>query len=105
MKEITVQELKAMLDSHADMQLIDVREQHEVDGANINGEHIPMGEVMNNLEKISKDKTVIVHCRSGARSGSVVQALETNYGYTNLYNLKGGIMAWAREIDPSMTVA
>ncbi len=105
MKEITVQELKSLLDNKEDFQLIDVREQHEVDAANINGEHIPMGEVMGNLEKISKDKTVIIHCRSGARSGSVVQALETNFGYTNLYNLKGGIMAWAREIDPSLIVA
>jgi sulfur-carrier protein adenylyltransferase/sulfurtransferase len=105
MKEITVQELKALMDNKEDFQLIDVREQHEVDAANINGEHIPMGQVMNHLDKISKDKKVIIHCRSGARSGSVVQALETNFAYSNLYNLKGGIMAWAREIDPSMDVA
>ncbi len=104
MKEITVQELKALIDNNENYQLIDVREQHEVDAANINGEHIPMGEVMQNLSKISKEKKVIVHCRSGARSGSVVQTLENNFGYNNLYNLKGGIMAWAREIDPSITV-
>jgi sulfur-carrier protein adenylyltransferase/sulfurtransferase len=104
MKEITVQELKALIDNKEDFQLIDVREQHEVDAANINGEHIPMGQVMNHLDKISKDKTVIVHCRSGARSSSVVQALENNFAYTNVYNLKGGIMAWAREIDATMQV-
>jgi sulfur-carrier protein adenylyltransferase/sulfurtransferase len=105
MNEITVQELKAMLDNKEDFQLIDVREQHEVEAANINGEHIPMGSVMGRIEEIAKDKKVIIHCRSGARSGSVVQALSTNFGYTNLYNLKGGIMAWAKEIDPSMNVA
>ncbi len=105
MKEISVQELKAMIDNNEDFQLIDVREMHEVEAANINGEHIPMGEVLHNLSKILKDKKVIVHCRSGARSGSIVQALESNFGYSNTYNLKGGIMAWAKEIDPSMHVA
>jgi sulfur-carrier protein adenylyltransferase/sulfurtransferase len=105
MNEITVQELKAIIDSKEDFQLIDVREDHEVEAANIKGEHIPMGSVMDHLDRIAKDKKVIIHCRSGARSGSVVQALNANFGYTNLYNLKGGIMAWAREIDPSLSVA
>ena len=101
MKEVTVTELKEMKDQNQDFQLIDVREKHEVEIAEIGGEHIPMGEVMNNLNKISKDKKVVVHCRSGARSGSIVQALESK-GYTNVYNLKGGILAWAREIDDSV---
>jgi adenylyltransferase/sulfurtransferase len=103
MKEITVKELKEMKDNKEDFQLIDVREPHEVEIAQIGGELIPMGEVMNNLDKISRDKKVVVHCRSGARSGAVVQALEREQGFTNLYNLKGGILAWANEIDPSVT--
>jgi sulfur-carrier protein adenylyltransferase/sulfurtransferase len=102
MKEITVSELKKMKDEKAEFQLIDVREEHELEICVIDGEHIPMGDVMDNLEKISKDKPVIIHCRSGARSGAICQALETN-GYTNVYNLKGGIIAWANEIDPSLT--
>ncbi len=91
-----------MLDSKEDFQLIDVREPHEYEICNLNAELIPMNEVPANLDKISKDKTVVVHCRSGARSGNIVQYLESNYGYTNLYNLKGGILAWADEIDPEM---
>jgi adenylyltransferase/sulfurtransferase len=102
MKEVTVQELKQMLDANEDIQLIDVREPHEVDIASINGQLIPMGTIMSHLDEISRDKKVIVHCRSGARSGSVVQALENQHGFTNLYNLKGGILAWAREIDSSV---
>lgn len=98
MKEITVKELKQLKDSNANYQLIDVREQYEFDEANINGELIPMGEVMDNLEKISKDKQVIVQCRSGKRSASVILALETEHGFTNLYNLKGGILAYIEEI-------
>jgi sulfur-carrier protein adenylyltransferase/sulfurtransferase len=62
-----------------------------------------MGEIMNNLDKIRRDTKVIIHCRSGARSGAVIQALETQHGYENLYNLKGGILAWANEVDPSVT--
>ena len=57
MKEITVQELKQLIDEKKDFQLIDVREEYEFDEVNIKGDLIPMGEVMENVEKISKDKT------------------------------------------------
>jgi len=102
MKEVTVQELKAMKESGADFQLIDVREPHEYDICNLGGELIPQGEIPHSVERVSKDKKVIVQCRSGARSGNMVQWLEKNHGFTNLYNLKGGILAWAKEIDTSM---
>jgi rhodanese-related sulfurtransferase len=102
MKEITVSELKHLRDNNSDFQLIDVREDHEVEICEIGGEHIPMGEVMHQLEKIDKNKQVVIHCRSGARSGAICQALE-KVGYTNVYNLKGGILAWANEIDSSIT--
>lgn len=102
MKELTVSELKTLKDNSADFQLIDVREIHEVEICEMGGEHIPMGNVMDNLDKISKTKQVIVHCRSGARSGAICQALEKE-GYANVYNLKGGIIAWATDIDTSLT--
>lgn len=102
MKEVTVQELKSLLDKKADFQLIDVREPHEFDICNLSGELIPQGDIPSSVDKISKDKQVVIHCRSGARSGNMVQWLEKNHGFTNLYNLKGGITAWAKEIDPSM---
>lgn len=102
MKEITVKELKDLRDSGADIQLIDVREPHEADVAEIGGELIPLGTIPQNVDKIAKDKQVIIHCRSGARSGNAVQWLEGNHGFDNLYNLKGGILAWSDEIDPSV---
>ncbi|MGC4022390.1 MAG: molybdopterin-synthase adenylyltransferase MoeB [Cyclobacteriaceae bacterium] len=102
MKEVTVQELKNLIDTKADFQLIDVREPHEYDICNLGGELIPQAEIPLNVDKISKTKQVILQCRSGARSGNMVQWLEKNHGFTNLYNLKGGIKAWATEIDPSM---
>lgn len=105
MKEITVQELKQMLDSQVDFQLIDVREPYENDMANLGGELIPMAEVPHNLDRISKTKKVVVHCRSGGRSGNIIQWLEKNHGFDNLYNLKGGILAWAKEIDPTLSVS
>ena len=101
MKEITVQELKAKLDAKEDFQLIDVREQKEFDFVNNGGELIPMGSVLDNIDKVDKDKEVVVMCRSGKRSASVIQALEGK-GYTNLANLEGGILAWAREIDTTL---
>lgn len=102
MKEITVQELKAMKDSNADFQLIDVREPHEYEICNIGGELIPQSDIPQNVDKISKTKQVIMQCRSGGRSGNMVNWLEKNHGLTNLYNLKGGILAWADQIDPNM---
>jgi len=101
MKEITVEELKAMRDAGADFQLIDVREPHEFELCNLDGELIPQAELPHNLEKIDRHKKVILYCRSGSRSGNMVRWLEQNHGFENLYNLKGGILAWARDIDPS----
>ena len=102
MKEVTVQELKKLIDKKADFQLIDVREPNEYQVANLQGELIPLGQIEANADKISRDKQVVVHCRSGARSGNAIAALEAKYGFTNLYNLKGGILAWSDEIDPSV---
>ncbi len=98
MKEISAKELKQLMDDKKDFQLIDVREEYEFDEVNINGELIPMGEVMENIDKISKDKQVVVHCRSGKRSATVISALESQHGFTNLYNLKGGILAYIDEV-------
>ena len=102
MKEITAFEFKILKDANADFQLIDVREGHEVEICEMGGEHIAMGEVMDNLDKISKTKQVIIHCKSGARSAAVCQALEKR-GFANVYNLKGGIIAWANDVDSSLT--
>ena len=101
-KEITVQELKKMRDEGTPHQLIDVREEHEADIASIQGLLMPMGDVMDRVEEINKDLPVIVHCRSGARSRAIVEALQANFNFQNLYNLKGGILAWAIEIDHSI---
>ncbi|MEN7546792.1 rhodanese-like domain-containing protein [Rapidithrix thailandica] len=102
MKEITVQELKQMMDNQEDFQLIDVREQKEFNFANLGGELIPLGEVLQNADKVSKDKKVVVHCRSGKRSENAILQLEQAHGFDNLYNLVGGILAWSDEIDPTL---
>jgi rhodanese-related sulfurtransferase len=103
MNEITVQELKDMKDRGEDFQLIDVREDFEYEMSNLGGQHIPLGGILIETDKISKDKPVIVQCRSGKRSAAAIMQLEQQ-GFTNLYNLKGGILAWAEEIDPSIQV-
>ncbi|MCB0492802.1 MAG: molybdopterin-synthase adenylyltransferase MoeB [Cyclobacteriaceae bacterium] len=102
-KEVTVSELKALKEKGEDFQLIDVREEYERDICNIDGEHIPLGEVAQSIDKISRDKKVVIHCRSGSRSGNAIKWLEKNHAFDNLYNLKGGILAWADEIDTSLT--
>ncbi len=103
MKETTVKELAELKASGADFQLIDVREQNEFEIAEIGGELIPMNTIPDNVNKVSRDKKVVIHCRSGKRSGDVINWLEQNHGFENLYNLKGGILAYADEIDNSLT--
>ncbi len=102
MQEITVQDLKQMLDKKEDFQLIDVREEYEYEWANLGGELIPLGTIVDNLDKIKKDKKVIIHCKSGARSSAVIDTLEKQFGFNNLTNLKGGIMAYINEIDSTI---
>lgn len=103
MKEISVQELKQKLDSGEDFQLVDVREDFEYEMSNLGGTLIPLGGILIETEKIATDKPVVVMCRSGKRSAVAIMQLESQ-GFTNLYNLQGGITAWAQEIDPTLQV-
>ncbi|MDF3077984.1 MAG: oxidase [Sphingobacteriaceae bacterium] len=104
MKEVTVEELKEKMDNNEDFQLIDVREPFEYEMSNLGGENIPLAGIVIEAAKISKDKPVIIQCRSGARSAAAIMQLEQKFGFDNLYNLKGGILAWAAEIEPDMQV-
>jgi len=103
MKEIRVLELKEKKDKAEDFQLIDVREDFEYEMSNLGGLLIPLGGILIEAEKIDKTKPVVVMCRSGKRSAAAIMQLE-QLGFTNLYNLKGGILAWADEIDPTLNV-
>lgn len=105
MTDITVQELKQRLDAGEQINLIDVREQSEYDVSNLNGILMPMSNINSQLEDYMayQFEEVVIHCRSGARSGRVVEALR-QIGFVNARNLIGGIKAWADEIDPSMPV-
>ena len=102
MKEVNVHELKKMIDEKQDFQLIDIREKGEHDFCNLGGELIPMGQIFQNIDRISTEKKVVFYCRSGNRSANVIMALEQQFTFTNLYNLKGGILDWSDEIDPSI---
>lgn len=101
MKEITVTELKARLDAGDSIQVIDIREINEYEYCNMGAQHIPMGEIMSNLDLISRDVDVVLHCKTGGRSSAMTQALMAR-GYSNVMNLVGGIIAWSDEIDSSI---
>ena len=101
-KSITVKELKEWFVTDKDFQLIDVREPSEYEFCNINGELIPLGEVRSNIEKIAKSKAVVFQFRSGKRSADAIKALQKKYKFENIYNLEGGILAWADQIDSNI---
>lgn len=74
-------------------QLIDVREEYEFNTYNIGGELMPLSELEEHIDKIRRDKMVIIHCQSGYRSQEAIELLEEKYGYTNLLNFTGGLNA------------
>ena len=74
----------------------------EFDLVNIGGINIPLKNIEDNVSLIAKDIPVVVHCKSGARSASAISKLQL-HGFSNLLNLKGGILSWIEEINPSLT--
>lgn len=101
-KEITPQELYALQVKGEPFQFIDVREPYEYDIVNIGAELIPLATVAEHADAISKDMPVIVHCKMGGRSARAIRELEEKFGFTNLYNLKGGIIAYIDEVKPEL---
>ncbi len=103
MEEITATELKQRLDQGDDIQIIDVREPHEYEIANIpNTKLIPLGQVLNRMNEIDPERETVVHCKMGGRSAKAIEALQRSGFQGKLINLKGGITAWSNEVDPSV---
>lgn len=101
--EISVKELKKKLDTKENFFLLDVREPHEYQISNIGGNLIPLSELEDRVDEIPEDIEIIVHCKMGGRSAQAIEILESRYGFENLLNLKGGILAYIHEIDPTLT--
>ena len=95
-KEISTLELENWISNGEDFQIIDVRETSEYEQINIGAHLIPLGEVIARNHEIEREKKVVIHCRSGARSAKAIRQLE-EIGFDNLYNLKGGILAIEQE--------
>jgi sulfur-carrier protein adenylyltransferase/sulfurtransferase len=103
MNEISVLELKKKLDRYEDWQIIDVREEYEYEICHLTqAELMPMGDIDDYIDQIARFKPVAVYCHHGVRSKYVIEHLMYEYNFTNLYNLQGGIHAWAVEIDETM---
>jgi rhodanese-related sulfurtransferase len=100
--EITPSELKARRDAGTGPLVIDVREKWELDVAHIPDVlHIPMGEIPGRVGELDAGREIVVMCRSGGRSMQVAQFMDRN-GFKNVANLTGGILAWSRDVDPSV---
>lgn len=97
LKTVTAKELLDMLNANKSLQLLDVRGLHEQPQIEmLKGLQIPLSEISNKVHLISKEKKIIVYCHSGMRSKRAIETLEKNFGFNNLYNLDGGIMAWIK---------
>jgi len=93
--DITVAELKERLEAGEDLHFFDVREEHEYEEDNLGAILIPLGELPDRMDELEdiKDEEIIIHCRSGARSGKAVKFLESQ-GFSNVRNVAGGILAY-----------
>jgi sulfur-carrier protein adenylyltransferase/sulfurtransferase len=99
--EITPKQLKARLDRGDDIFVLDVREPHEYQICNLHGHLIPLGDLPKRVSELDSSREIVAHCRSGKRSADAVQFL-ANAGFRKIWNLKGGILAWSDEVDPSV---
>ncbi len=100
--EITPSELKARREAGTGPLVIDVREKWELDVARIPDVlHIPMGEIPARIGELDAGREIVVMCRSGGRSMQVAQFLDRN-GFKSVANLTGGILAWSRDVDPTV---
>jgi adenylyltransferase/sulfurtransferase len=99
---MTVHELKELREAGDNHFLLDVREPHEQSISRIEGAVlIPLGELEQRTSELPRDKRILVHCKSGGRSARAVSKLRER-GFEDVWNISGGIIAWAREIDPKM---
>jgi adenylyltransferase/sulfurtransferase len=101
MREISATELKTRQDRGDNLFVLDVREPHEYQICNLNGKLIPLGDLQRRVNELDSSAEMVVHCRSGKRSADAIRFLQTA-GFKKLWNLKGGILAWADEVDPRM---
>jgi adenylyltransferase/sulfurtransferase len=99
--EITPRELKTRLDRGDDLYILDVREPHEYQICNLHGNLIPLGQLPNRVNELDSSREIVAHCRSGKRSADAVEFLR-KAGFQKVWNLKGGILAWSDEVDPSV---
>ena len=102
-KEMSPAEFVARRDQGETPVLLDVREDWELGIARIDGAvHIPMGEIPARLGELAPERELVVLCRSGGRSAQVARYLERQ-GFSSVWNLAGGILAWAQQVDPTLT--
>ncbi|HXQ98397.1 MAG TPA: rhodanese-like domain-containing protein, partial [Candidatus Limnocylindrales bacterium] len=84
-----------------DLFVLDVREPHEFQICNLNGYLLPLGDLPRRANELDSSREIVAHCRSGKRSAEAVEFLR-KAGFRKVWNLKGGILAWSDEVDPSM---
>ena len=98
---ISVEELKKKLDAKSDIFILDVREPHEYQICNLNGYLVPLNDLPKRVSELDSSREIIAHCKMGGRSAKAVQFLR-QAGFKKVYNLTGGITAWAEKVDPGM---
>ncbi|MEN9972022.1 MAG: hypothetical protein RIS20_369 [Bacteroidota bacterium] len=102
MRYIDPKSCKERLSKEDNLIVIDIREDYEYEHCNAGFTHIPMGEISLRYSEINPTKEVVIMCQSGRRAEAVVNLLETEFHFPNVFVMEGGLLGWIEHVDPSL---
>jgi adenylyltransferase/sulfurtransferase len=102
MELISAMELDQALKNGEPYLIVDVRELYEFEVCNLGTLHIPMGEITERYSELPKDSWLVIMCRSGKRAEAVAGFLISDFGFTKVFVLEGGILAWRDQVDSTL---
>ena len=104
MPTISAGELNTRLERGDEIRLVDVRQEHEWEIVNLGpqgAELIPLDTLLERLPELDSAEEIVLHCQGGSRSAKALRQLQ-DAGFRKVWNLRGGILAWQKEVDPSL---
>ena len=99
---LSAAEINNRIKDNDDIRIIDVREPYEVDICSIGCRNIPMATVVNYIDELKSFEKIVFMCRSGKRAESVANWLESDFQFSNIIVMEGGIAQWKEQVDPSL---
>jgi adenylyltransferase/sulfurtransferase len=101
---LSASEINARIKNNIDITIIDIREPYELDICSIGCRNIPMASVVDHIDELKSLKNIVFMCRSGKRAESVANFLESDFNFSNVIVMEGGIVQWKEQVDPNLII-